>query len=91
MLTRGYPRQGRARANVRRDQWSLRHTRRLLKVHGHVPQAYIVFPPDGLKSIDGFRKLRTGSRLQSPAQPNDIGELFRPWMIVRDLWPSVLL
>ena len=91
MLTRGHSWQGRARANVRGDRRSLRHTRRLLRVYGYVPQAYAVFSPDDFECIDDFGKLRARSWLKPPAQSNDIGEVFRPRMVVGDLRSLVLL
>ena len=54
-------------------------------------QGYAVLPPDCFKIIDDLEKLRARSRLPLPTQFNDLSEISRPWVIVRNVWSPVLL
>ena len=91
MLTMGYAGREMEWAHVRRLWCPLRYARRLLKVWGYVLQRYFVFLPNGLKNVDDFGKSRAGSRFRLPTLSNDLGELFRPRVIVLNLRSSVLL
>jgi hypothetical protein len=69
----------------------LLYARRHLDVRGCVVQGDVMIPPDGFEIVNDLGKLRARSGLSLPTLSNDLSEVLRPWVTVRDFWPSVIL